>query len=309
MRRFIPTVIVLGLLGGTAAALAVTERLKLEKSPISKTSIDDVFSPVCRCPTDVARIAFRLAKPDGVTLSILDSAGRPVRTLLLDRRIQGYRHFTWNGRDDGGRIVPQGTYNVRIQLSDLDRTFYPPNGIRVDTTPPTIRPTRVRPPVFSPDGDGRADKVVVGYRLNEPARVFLRVNGKTRIRSKVRPDGGRLFWFGVVGGRALPAGPYRLQLVARDRAGNTSAPAAAGTVRIRYIAVVGDVIAGRAGTRTRVFVSTDARAYRWKIGTHSGVARSRLLLLPRLGAGRYRLVVAEHGHLGAATVVIRTGLR
>ncbi len=305
MRRFIPTLIVLGLLAGSATALAVTEGLKLQKSPISKTGIDDVFSPVCNCASDVARIAFRLAKPDRVTLSIIDSAGRPVRTLILDRRIEGFQRFAWNGRDDVGRIVPQGTYNVRIQLSDLDRTFFPPNGIRVDTTPPKIEPTRVRPPVFSPDGDLQADKVVIGYRLNEPARVFLRVNGKTRIRSKVRPDGGRLFWFGVVGGRALPAGPYRLELLARDRAGNTSAPAAAGTVHIRYLTVVGDVIQGQAGRRTRVFVSTDARSYRWTIGKRSGVAHSRLLLLPALTAGRYRLVVEEHGRQNAATVVIR----
>jgi hypothetical protein len=305
LARFIPTLIVLGLLGGTAAAFAVTEGLKLEKSPVARTRIDPVFSPVCDCAKQRARIAFRLAKADGVTLSIVDSSGRHIRTLLLDRRIQGFHRFTWNGRDDAGRIVPQGTYKVRIQLSDLDRTFDPPNAIQVDTTAPTITPTTVGPAVFSPDGDHRADKIAVGYKLSEPARVFLDVNGHTRIRSKIRPDGGRVFWYGIVSKRALRAGRYRLELLARDRAGNTSQPAAAGFVHIRYIKIVGDVIEGRTGRRTRVFVSTDSAAYRWSIGRHSGVAHSRLLLVPPLKAGRYRLVVVEHGHLDAATIVVR----
>jgi len=38
LKRLLPAVLVVGLLGGSAAAFAVTERLKLERSPIFATS-------------------------------------------------------------------------------------------------------------------------------------------------------------------------------------------------------------------------------------------------------------------------------
>ena len=46
MARLLPILLVLGLLGGTAAAFAITEGLKLEKSPIGSTHVDKLFSPV-----------------------------------------------------------------------------------------------------------------------------------------------------------------------------------------------------------------------------------------------------------------------
>ena len=75
MARLLSTLLVLGLLGGTAAAFAVTEHLKLVRSPILSTQVDNkVFSPVCRCSTEKARIHFRLRQADRVTLSIESSA-------------------------------------------------------------------------------------------------------------------------------------------------------------------------------------------------------------------------------------------
>ncbi len=304
MARLLRLLLVLGLLAATAAAFAFTERLKLEKSPVTGTRVDSVFSPVCRCRTDVARIAFRLPKPDLVTLSIVDATGRPVRTLFTEKRIQGLHHFTWNGRDDEGHVLPEGRYHVRIQLSDLDRTFVPPNPIAVDTTPPQIHPLKVRPAVFSPDGDHRADGIVLGYVLSEPASTTLFVNGRRRVETPVRTAGGQLHWYGRVDGRSFAAGAYRLQVVARDRAGNVSAPVSAGTVHIRYIRIVEPVIEARAGHRARVYVSTDARPYRWRVGKQTGTARKRLLLLPLLKPGRYRLVVEANRHRAVAHVVV-----
>jgi hypothetical protein len=69
----------------------------------------------------------------------------------------------------------------------------------------------------------------VRYRLSEPARVTLtlRRRGKTRLR--VTRDG--LAGRNAVKLRRLPPGRYRLRAVARDAAGNTSAPVRR-TVRI-----------------------------------------------------------------------------
>jgi flagellar hook capping protein FlgD len=302
--RVVSIVIVVGLLAGTAAAFAVTERLKLQSSPISRTKIAQVFSPTCNCGTDRARLALRVAKRDHVTLAIVDSQGTPVRTLLNDRPLEGYYRFGWDGRNGDGEIVPEGNYRLRIQLSDLGRTFLAPALIQVDTTAPKLAGVRVHPHVFSPDGDQRADKVLVRYRLSEPARVFLRTNGTLRVRTKIRSDGGKLYWYGRSFGRSLRTGNYRLELSARDEAGNTSPPVTAGRVRLRYIQIQGDRLEGVAGRRIRAFVSTDAKSYTWRVGKHSGVARKRLLVIPPLKAGRHRLVVEERGHLDAVPVVV-----
>jgi flagellar hook capping protein FlgD len=311
LARVVSTLLVVGLLAGTAAAFAVTERLKLATSPISRVKVAQAadtrqksFSPVCECSSDRALLAFRLAKRDHVTLAIVDSQGTPIRTLLNDRPLVGYHRFTWDGRNGDGEVVAQGKYRLRIQLSDLGRTFLAPALIQVDTTPPLLTGVRVRPLVFSPDGDQRADKILIRYRLSEPARVLLSINGKLRVRTKIRSDGGKLYWYGRIGGRSLRTGYYRLVLEARDEAGNMALPITVGRVRLRYIQIQGEEVDGVAGRRIRAFVSTDAKSYTWRVGSHSGVSRKRLLVIPPLGAGRHRLVVEERGHLDAVPVVV-----
>ena len=71
--RWPQLLIVLALLGATAAAFAVTERLKLERSPVTGTRVDRVFSPVCECARDVAVISIVLRRRETVTLDILES--------------------------------------------------------------------------------------------------------------------------------------------------------------------------------------------------------------------------------------------
>src|SRR5438132_1572623 len=131
--------LVLGLLGGTAAAFAVTEGLKLEKSPISAVRVYTYdFGPSCDCATRKAHFSVRLRKSDRVTLSIVHGSD-VVRTLIYGRRFSaGWHGFTWNGRDDFGAFVPEGTYRPKIHLGAQRRTIVLPNDLRVDRTPPVL---------------------------------------------------------------------------------------------------------------------------------------------------------------------------
>ena len=305
MRRLAPTVIVLVLLGATAAAFAVAERLKLEKSPISGTRVDRVFSPICRCPTDVARIRFRLATADRLTLAIIDANDHRVRTLVNNRPTRGRRHYTWNGRDDDGRVVSEGPYRARVQLDDLGRTIVLPNPIVVDTTPARIVGGRVEPLVFSPDGDRRADGIAVRYRVSEPAEAMLIVNGTRRVLGRLHSGTGRLRWYGKVGGRPLPADAYVLQLAAVDRAGNVSKPVRAGIVRIRYVELVRRRFRVRPLARFRVPVDTDAARATWRLGSRRGAGPARHLVVraPRK-PGSYVLRVGVRGHSARAKVLV-----
>jgi hypothetical protein len=281
MRSRLPqTLIVLVLLGATAAAFAVTERLKLEKSPITGTRVDKVFSPVCECARSSADISFRLRGSRIVTVDLLDTGGQSVRTLVRNRREQAGRvTYVWDGRDDDGRVVQEGIYRPRVRIRRHGRTIVLPNPIRVDTTAPTIALTRVSPRVFSPDGDGRRDRVTAEYEIDEPARAMMLVNGRRRVLSKFRETHGRLVWFGRVGGRPVRPGEYEIRLRAFDRAGNRSARTRAVTVRVRYVELVRDRVEAVAGRRFGIGVSTDAPVYRWLFDGKRGKYRKELLTL------------------------------
>src|SRR5687767_8400856 len=103
VRSLAVIVLVLVLLGGTAAAFAVTEVLKLERSPITAPRFTKHFSPVCGCEKEEARLSLRLRKADTVDATIVDPGGNTVRTLLEDQRLRrGPVTLEWDGRDDAG---------------------------------------------------------------------------------------------------------------------------------------------------------------------------------------------------------------
>jgi hypothetical protein len=82
LQRVLTTVTLLGLLVATAAAFAITEHLKLIKSPVYGTLVSKVFSPTCHCSTDTAAVRFRLRRPDRVTVTIVDSRQHQVATVV-----------------------------------------------------------------------------------------------------------------------------------------------------------------------------------------------------------------------------------
>ena len=205
--RVVPLTIVLALLVGTAAAFAVTERLKLEKAPITGTQVDKTFSPVCGCETRLAHIRFRLTRADRIRLTMIDADGRTVRTLIRSRRFSRGRHsFTWNGRSDGGRVVSDGDYRPRVELSRGNRTIVLPNPIHVDTVRPRVNVVRVV--------GGRSLRV--DYRLSERGHALL-FAGRTRVYYGrfQRPVGSIVY--------RPPAGAIApLSIAAVDTAGNMS---------------------------------------------------------------------------------------
>ena len=306
MARLPQILIVVALLGATAAAFAVTERLKLERSPITGTRVDKVFSPICECARDVAVISFRLRKPARVTVDILDSAGRSVRTLVRDRAEEaGSVSYTWDGRDNADRVVPEGRYRPRVELEEHGRTIVLPNPIRVDTTAPTIRLVRLFPRVFSPDRDGRRDRVTAWYEVDGPARAMMLVDGKRRVLSRFRSPEGRLVWFGRVDGRSVQPGTYEIRLRAVDRAGNRSGSTREAPVRVRYVLLRRERIEAVAGKRFSVRVSTDAASYRWLFAGKTGIGRTEVLVLRAPETpGTYTLYVSVRGRADKAEVVV-----
>ena len=306
MARLPQTLIVLALLGATAAAFAITERLKLERSPITGTRVDRVFSPVCECARDVVVISFVLREPGQVTVDVLDSDGRSVRTLVRDRdELKGRVSYTWDGRDAADRVVVEGRYRPRVRLEEHGRTIVLPNPIRVDTTAPKIRVVRVFPRVFSPDGDGRRDRVSATYELDEPARALMLVDGRRRVLSRFRPLEGRLVWFGMANERSVRPGTYEIRLRAFDRAGNRSSSTGVVPVQVRYVELARARLRVVAGRRFSVRVSTDAASYRWLFAGERGAGRKQVLVLRAPETpGAYTLYVSVGRYADKTQVVV-----
>ena len=297
MTRLAPFLLVVALLAATAAAFAVTEGLKLEPSPVRGTAVDKVFSPVCRCDTRVAHIAFRLRKADRLTLVIVDGGGTVVRMLVDGRRFNRGRHgFTWNGRDDAGAVVKDGSYRPRVHLASAHRTIVLPNPIRVDTRPPTARLT-IKRRVFTP---GRT-RIEAFYRVSEPAHGTLYANDRRVVGpSRFSRLSDKLDWFG----KGLRAGPYRLTLRATDVAGNTGPPTKPITVRAVYVELAAHSLRARAGGAVAVRFGP-VPTVRWRLNGNTGVARHGMLRIKAPAQpGRYTLYVLFAGHADRATVVV-----
>ena len=304
MARILPTLLVLALLACTAAAFAVTESLKLEKSPIGDTEVGKVIAPDSLANAKVG-ISFLLRKPDRLTVEIVTGNDRVVRVLARDEeRRPGIQSFTWDGRDDGNHVVPDGTYRPRVHLARQHRTILLPNPIRMDATPPLIRLVSVTPRVFSPDGDFRHDFVRIKYQTNERARAVLYVDGDRRVTVKRYLRGGKLDW-GFKAARSLRPGRHRFRLRAFDLATNLGPPSRALTVVVRYIELRPHVLRVKTGRRFGLRVITDAKSYAAHLGRLHTRRKGPLLILRAPAPGRYVLRVAASGHVGRALVVVR----
>jgi hypothetical protein len=306
LTRLAPTALVLGLLGATATAFAVAERLKLEPTPILKTRVTRIFSPTCDCRTNTAYINFRLRKADDLTVLIADSSGDAVRHLARHEAVAaGPASFVWDGRDDDGAVVPDGFYAPRVHLEHSNRTFDLPNRIRLDATAPRIVVDSLHPRTISPDRDGRADDVRIRYHVDEPAVVRLFVDGVQRVLVRGKRTAGAFDWNGRIGGVARP-GRYRLTLVARDLAGNLSTASGPFILRVRYVMLAPSRLHVIASNRFGVRVDTDARSVVWKLGARHGRLSPRgFVLRAPARPGRYTLMVSVGDHVARIPVFVR----
>ena len=310
MQRVFTTVTLLGLLVATAAAFAITEHLKLIKSPIYGTEVSNrdgvptkLFSPVCQCANSAARLTIRLRHHDHVTVTIVDAEDRQVATIASDESVgaRAPQHFVWDGRMADGTQAPDGVYHPWVSLSHARHTYRFTNKIILDTTPPKVRAASVGDSTLCA---GPSRTVAISYSFSEKAHAVVYLGRRKIIvgRETQQP----VKWGGTVGGKPLPAGTYVLSVGGQDLAGNET-PAAERTslkVDVRYVELSPGRIAVRSGTPFRVHVKTAARHYTWRLGQRHGSRRGKSLRLRApTTPGTYRLVVTAEGQ--GRTAVVR----
>jgi hypothetical protein len=309
----------------TLGAFFVTQRLKRSPLVVRQRTVTDAFSPNGDGIRERASIRFSLQRSDDVTVSIVDREGSVVRRLANDRRLPGRRplQFVWDGRNQNGRVVPDGPYRVRIGLRNEGRTVTLRRQIMVDTTAP--RPTVT---ITSPGGTGPAlfparGVRAVAVRTETPLyarprfQVYRMDAGQPRFVAQFYGDRatGQGAWDGRIRGRPAPPGLYAIVVRTVDRVGNPGvspplgpAPKHAGRSRngviVRYLTARVALEPVAAGALATVAVdSAVAGRYDWTL-TRPGARRP---LARGKGAGPVLRVRVPRQPSGVDVLAVRAG--
>lgn len=230
---------VFGLLAiATTTAFVVTQSLKTEFPVVLRFAVKPIaFSPNGDGVRDETTVGFDLTERAEVSFSIVDVNGAPVRELLDEVELAGdaKHRYSWDGRDDDGAVVPDGTYRMRVSRRKEGRIVNSYKTIEVDTEPPRVRLAATTPSIVDPSS---GEPVAIRVRYRGPRtphpefRVWRTDGAEPEVVRRFRGDSTRS---GVWDGRdnrdnsLVPDGDYAFQVRIRDRAGNQAlAPPAAG---------------------------------------------------------------------------------
>ena len=105
---------------------AMTVWYKENQSPVQKQEMNPLaWKPLLRVEkisAAKARITFTPGRPAPVGLSIFNSRGQCVRTLLESQRVAGTQTLTWNGTSANNEPVASGRYFVRLKTPQYIET-------------------------------------------------------------------------------------------------------------------------------------------------------------------------------------------
>jgi flagellar hook assembly protein FlgD len=224
----------LALVVATFGAFFVTQRLKRTPPPVNSVSATRLFSPNQDGRGDErARVGFTIKKDDDVTVDVIDADGDRVRRIADDRGLRAYRRLSlqWDGRTDGGRRVPDGTYRYRVALRREGRTVTLPYSVVKDTTPPRPRVLSIGPtastvpaPELFPNRRGEPMRVRLFVPGRDASVQVYRTDGERaeRVLERGVPSGDTVWTWNGTGedGTKLPSGTYVVVARSKDKAGN-----------------------------------------------------------------------------------------
>ena len=212
-----------------------TQPFELDTVPPSVTAQAGylVFSPEGDGQKDTLPLTIATSKEQrwtGAFTALTGSArGNVVKTIV--RENAAVESFAWDGTDEAGNVVPDGTYRFTLACTDAagNKAQADIQGITVD-----VRPTRAwataELDAFAPNGDGVADtqRFAFTVQLNEGIESW---------DYTVADGNGRAVktWRGTAeGGRVQPI-PASLQWDGRNDSGSVTEGTLKGTLSIAYV--------------------------------------------------------------------------
>ncbi len=157
---------------------------------------------------------------------------KTIKELFIPSKVEAPESITWDGKDYLGKQVPDGKYKVIVEAVDYwRRTNKKETFVTVDTTPPVAEP-RVTQKVFTPNGDGIDDKLVVeingkntgfwkAYVTDAAGNVVWEIKSPDYEKKKEVSLPAVIEWDGKTSkGKLAADGTYNFHFVAMDRAGN-----------------------------------------------------------------------------------------
>jgi hypothetical protein len=135
---------------GCFAAFLITQHLKHTPTAVQDFKRTPTFAPAsARGEAAQEHLSFKLAEADQASVTIINSSGATVATLLSDRPLPRYKQFSlrWNGRTGApsgyreltlspghqallplntGPLAPPGEYRVRVRLRREDKEVLSP---------------------------------------------------------------------------------------------------------------------------------------------------------------------------------------
>jgi flagellar hook assembly protein FlgD len=189
------------------------------------------FSPDGDGVRDKAEVAFTVSEPAAWSIEIRKPSGD------LVRRVSGQgtsAAATWNGKDDEGRDLPDGSYTLLASARSARGEARPAAmDVQLDTTPPRLEGAEIAPGTFSPNGDGQADSAKIRFEPGESgtARVTVIGDGDKVLRrlsdwSAVSATMQSVTWDGRISENAklvaAPEGRTLVEIAMRDLAGNSA---------------------------------------------------------------------------------------
>ena len=181
----------------------------------------EAISPNGDGQADATTLTYSLSASANVTIEIIDADGTVVAT-VVDR--------VWTGAGQhtlalDGAALPDGTYSVVVTAGTA-------TGVSAQKLIPlsvnrTLGLVSVVPPAFSPNGDGRKDRLTLTFALTAPADVRIRVEREGRwvaspLLASYLPGIQRFVWNGARAAGVLRDGAYTAVVEASGAAGAIS---------------------------------------------------------------------------------------
>jgi flagellar hook assembly protein FlgD len=221
-------------LDGTARGLVSADALLPRDSRAPVAYLIDgsttAISPNGDGVADALTLSGRLSEPATWSAAITAPGGE---TLLAAGGEGDAFVLTWDGTVNGAPVA-DGAFDVRVTATDAwgNAATAVSLSLRVDRTAPTLTATfPTTATVVSPDGDGVADTLRTAYTASERGTLAITVRDAAGVAvdtSEVPASSGAsaVVWDGRgPSGGPVPDGAYTYEILPRDAAGNTGAPA------------------------------------------------------------------------------------